>query len=65
MPSLVGLALGISCQAFRFETSMVFPELWIGVAVRYRLPRPDRVLGLSVRLVRDLLLGGSFRFSLC
>jgi len=44
---------------------MVFPELWIGVAVRYRLPRPDRVLGLSVRLVRDLLLGGSFRFSLC
>lgn len=53
MPSsLVGLALGVSRQPFRSETSMVFLELWIGVAVRYRLPRPDRVLRLSVRLVR-------------
>jgi hypothetical protein len=44
---------------------MVFLELRIGVAVRYRLPRPDWILRLSVRFIRDLLLGGALPFGHC
>ena len=44
---------------------MVFLKLRIGVAVRYRLPRPDWVLRLSIRFIRDLLLGGALPFGHC
>jgi hypothetical protein len=44
---------------------MIFLELRIGVAVRYRLPRPDWILRLPVRLIRDLLLGGALSFGHC
>jgi len=44
---------------------MVFLELRIGVAVRYRLPRPDWILRLSVRFIRDLLFGGALPFGHC
>lgn len=44
---------------------MIFLELWIGVAIRYRLARPNWVLRLPVGLVGELLLGGAFRFAHC
>jgi hypothetical protein len=37
-------------------------ELWLGLTVRYRLPRRQRIEGPSIGFVRDLLLGGSHRF---
>ncbi|MCK1542179.1 hypothetical protein IVB12_09385 [Bradyrhizobium sp. 179] len=63
--SILAFELGISRQALGPETFMVFLELWIGVAVGYRLPRPNGVLRLSVRFVRDLLLGGALPLGHC
>jgi hypothetical protein len=37
-------------------------ELWLGLTVRYRLPRRQWIEGPSIGFVRDLLLGGSLRF---
>jgi hypothetical protein len=42
---------------------VVFVERWISLAVRYRLPRGQRVKGPSIGLVRDLLLRRSFLFA--
>ena len=36
-------------------------EFWLGLAVRYRLPRRKRVESPSLELVRNLLLGRPFR----
>ena len=36
---------------------MVFLEFWLGLAVRYRLPRRKRMKSPSIGLVRDLLFG--------
>lgn len=41
---------------------MVRLELWLGLTVRYRLPRRQRIEGPSIGFVRDLLLDGSLRF---
>jgi hypothetical protein len=63
--SILACRPGISRQALRPETLVVFLELRIGVAVRYRLPRPDWILRLSVCFIRDLLLGGALLFGHC
>ena len=36
-------------------------EFWLGLAVRYRLPRRKRVESPSLKLVRNLLLGRPLR----
>jgi hypothetical protein len=36
-------------------------KFWLGLAVRYRLPRRKRVEGPSLELVRNLLLGRPLR----
>jgi hypothetical protein len=36
-------------------------EFWLGLAVRYRLPRRKRVESPSLELVRNLLLGRPLR----
>jgi hypothetical protein len=41
---------------------VVLVEFWLGLTVRYRLPRRQRIESPSIGLVRDLLLGGSLRF---
>jgi hypothetical protein len=63
--SILALKAGISRQALGPETLMVFLELGIGMAVRYRLPCPNGVLRLSVCFIRDLLLGGALPFGHC
>src|ERR1019366_8391746 len=44
------------------EAFVVRLEFWLGLTVRYRLPRRQRTESPSIGLVRDLLLGGSLRF---
>jgi hypothetical protein len=41
---------------------VVLLEFWLGLAIRYRLPRHKRMKRPSIGLVRDLLLRGSLRF---
>jgi hypothetical protein len=52
----------LSRQPISFETFVVFLKFRRGLAVRYRLPRCQRIESLSIGLVRDLLLGGPLRF---
>jgi hypothetical protein len=51
----------LSRQPFGFEALVVFLEFWIGLAVRYLLPRRQRVECPAFSLMRDLLLGGPLR----
>jgi hypothetical protein len=41
---------------------VILLEFWLGLTVRYRLSRRQRIERPSLGLVRDLLFGGSFRF---
>ncbi|MGA7072742.1 MAG: hypothetical protein WBZ30_15145, partial [Bradyrhizobium sp.] len=50
-------------QPLRSEAFVVRLELWLGLTVRYRLPRRQRIEGgPSIDIDLDLLLGGSLRF---
>src|SRR5882757_2972340 len=51
----------LSRQPFCSKAFVVCIEFWLGLAVRYRLPRRKRVESPSLELVRNLLLGGSLR----
>jgi hypothetical protein len=44
---------------------VILLKFWSSLAVRYRLPRRQRVKGPSIGLVRDLLLRRSFLFAHC
>src|ERR1700742_2354704 len=52
----------LSRQPFGLEALVGFLEFWIGLAVRYLLPRRQRMECPPFGLVRDLLLGGPFWF---
>src|SRR5437016_4127590 len=51
----------LSRQPFRSKAFVVCMEFWLGLAVRYRLPRRKRVESPSLELVRNLLLGRPLR----
>ena len=51
----------LSRQPFCSKAFVVCMEFWLGLAVRYRLPRRKRVESPSLELVRNLLLGGPLR----
>jgi hypothetical protein len=62
------LAFGASSPASRASLSalrrlwfVVCMECWLGLAVRYRLPRRKRVESPSLEFVRNLLLGRPLR----
>src|SRR3989441_13266846 len=51
----------LSRQPFCSKAFVVCMEFWLGLAVRYRLPRRKRVESPSPELVRNLLLGRPLR----
>src|SRR5438034_7039791 len=51
----------LSRQPFCSKAFVVCMEFWLGLAVRYRLPRRKRVESPSLELVRNLLLGRPLR----
>src|SRR5882757_11470767 len=51
----------LSRQPFCSKTFVGCLEFWLGLAVRYRLPRRKRVESPSLELVRKLLLGRPLR----
>src|SRR5258705_11982396 len=51
----------LSRQPFCFKAFVVCMEFWLGLAVRYRLPRRKRGESPSLELVRKLLLGRPLR----
>src|SRR5258705_11625041 len=51
----------LSRQPFCSKAFVVCMEFWLGLAVRYRLPRRKRMESPSLELVRNLLLGRSLR----
>src|SRR5207253_11359091 len=51
----------LSRQPFCSKAFVVCMEFWLGLAVRYRLPRRKRVESPSLELVRNLLLGTPLR----
>jgi hypothetical protein len=60
--SFLRLEPSLTRQPLRSEAFVVRLELWLGLTVRYRLPRRQRIEGPSIGFVRDLLLDGSLRF---
>ena len=48
---------GLSCQPLGFQAFEIFLKFRSGLALRYGLPRRQRVEGPTIGLVRDLLLG--------
>jgi hypothetical protein len=56
----------LSRQPFCSKAFVVGMEFWLGLAVRYRLPRRKRVECPSLEFVRNLLLGRPLRlYHLC
>jgi hypothetical protein len=51
----------LSRQPFCSKAFVVCMEFWLGLAVRYRLPRRKRVESPSLEFVRNLLLGRPLR----
>ena len=51
----------LSHQPFCSKAFVVCMEFWLGLAVRYRLPRRKRVESPSLEFVRNLLLGRPLR----
>src|SRR2546425_12733118 len=51
----------LSRQPVCSKAFVVCMEFWLGLAVRYRLPRRKRVESPSIELVRNLLLGRPLR----
>src|SRR3984957_4512395 len=61
-PSFLRLDPSLTRQPLRSVAFVVRLELWLGLTVRYRLPRRQRIEGPSIGFVRDLLLDGSLPF---
>jgi hypothetical protein len=56
------LQLGLTRQPVRSKTVVVLLKFWLGLAFRYRLPRPQRVESSSSGLILNLFFGRTFRF---
>jgi hypothetical protein len=62
MVSSLRLQRSLTPHPVRFEPFVILLEFWLGLTVRYRLSRRQRIESPSIGFVRDLSCGGSLRF---